>query len=127
VIVQGREVQAVFGRGVGRWHQWGAPNSSSVVDFLYPNGKTPPPEDTVPELHIPLRVGLAFRPTWFNAAGLDTAHREELLERIRSHFSDRKFVSEIVALPDSSVSAAIDGFERLKGVQRHYGIDIAFG
>lgn len=99
------------------------PSSSSLVNFLYPNGKTPPPKDTVPQLHIPLRIGLAFPPTWFNARGLDPAHREELLERIRSHFSDRKFVSEVVVLPDNSVMTS-GGFEELKGVQRPYGMDL---
>ncbi len=38
-------------------------NSSSLVSFLYPNGSTPPQENAIPELHVPLRVGLAFLPT----------------------------------------------------------------
>ena len=101
-----------------------APSPSSLVEFLYPNGKTPPPEDTLPELHIPLRVGLAYlHPTLFKSPGLDAAHREVLLERIRSHFSNRKFVSEIVVLPDYALNAS-NGFEGLEGVQRHYRIDL---
>jgi rhombotail lipoprotein len=40
-----------------------AHNSSSLVSFLYPDGKTPPPTNTIPELHVPLRVGLAFLPS----------------------------------------------------------------
>jgi rhombotail lipoprotein len=103
---------------------WGDPNSSSLVEFLYPNGKTPPPQDTLPELHIPLRVGLAYlRPTLFKSPGLDAAHREELLERIRSHLSDRKFVSEIVVLSDSYLNAS-RGFEGLEGAQQQYRIDL---
>ena len=102
---------------------WGVPSSSSVVDFLYPIGKTSPPKDTVPQLHIPVRIGLAFLPAWSNVHGLDAVHREELLERIRSHFSDRKFVSEVVVLPDHSLPGW-GGFEEIKGVQRHYGIDL---
>jgi len=38
--------------------------SSSLVDFLYPAGETPPPlTDAVPRLNLPLRVGLAFVPS----------------------------------------------------------------
>jgi rhombotail lipoprotein len=38
-------------------------NSSSLVSFLYPDGSSPPLEDAIPELHLPLRVGLAFLPS----------------------------------------------------------------
>src|SRR5215469_16467425 len=72
-------------------------SSSSLVDFLYANGQAPPAANTVPELHVPLRVGLAFLPSRGGAAsGPDEALKEQLLERIRQRFSDRKFVSEIV-------------------------------
>ncbi|UCC14674.1 MAG: rhombotarget lipoprotein, partial [Gammaproteobacteria bacterium] len=37
--------------------------SSSLVDYLYPRGEIPPPpDDTVPQLNLPVRVGLAFVP-----------------------------------------------------------------
>ena len=37
--------------------------SSSLVDYLYPDGEEPPPySEAVPQLNIPLRVGLAFVP-----------------------------------------------------------------
>jgi len=52
-------------------------NSSSLVSFLYPNGEMPPAQDVVPELHLPLRVGLAFLPAQSpgNYADLDDAHK----------------------------------------------------
>ncbi len=38
--------------------------SSSLVEYLYPSGEEPPPfDDSVPQLNIPLRVGLAFVPS----------------------------------------------------------------
>ena len=38
--------------------------SSSLVEYLYPSGEEPPPfNDSVPQLNIPLRVGLAFVPS----------------------------------------------------------------
>ena len=97
-------------------------SSSSLVEFLYPSGKAPPHENSVPELHVPLRVGLAFLPPR-GAAGPDAALREELLERVRRHFSDRRFVSEIVLIPDYYLDAQ-RGFAGLEAVQRLYSVDL---
>jgi rhombotail lipoprotein len=100
-------------------------NSSSLVEFLYPNGRTPPGQDAIPQLRIPLRVGLAFLPS--NGVevtgGLDAAHKEALLERIRERFSTRRFVAEIVLIPDYYLTGR-RGFEGLEGVQRLYGVDL---
>jgi rhombotail lipoprotein len=100
-------------------------NTSSLVNFLYPDGKTPPPNNTIPVLRVPLRVGLAFLPSQagFGAAPLDAAQKQELLERIRQRFSSRKFVSEIVVIPDYYLTNA-RGFAGLDGVQRLYNIDL---
>jgi rhombotail lipoprotein len=98
--------------------------STSLVDFLYPNGTPPPRENRVPELHVPLRVGLAFLPgRGTGTAGPDAALRQELLERVRQHFSERKFVSEIVIIPDYYLSGQ-RGFSGLEGVQRLYSVDV---
>ena len=97
-------------------------NSSSLVEFLYPNGRIPPAENQIPELRVPLRVGLAFLPTQ-NGAGPTAAQRDELLERIRHRFADRKFVTEIVTIPDYYLRNS-RGFEGLQGVQRLYAIDV---
>jgi rhombotail lipoprotein len=99
-------------------------SSSSLVEFLYPNGTPPPREDNVPELHVPLRVGLAFLPgRGAGAAGPDAALRQELLERVRQHFSERKFVSEIVIIPDYYLGAQ-RGFAGLEAAQRLYSVDV---
>lgn len=102
-------------------------SSSSVVAFLYPHG-APPPTDSIPELHVPLRVGLAFLPTRGNPSTLDEAHKEQLLEQIRARFASRKFISQIVIIPDYYLAdrglAGRSGFEGLEGVQRLYGVDL---
>ncbi len=100
--------------------------SSSVVEFLYSDGsagRAPPPQNAVPELHLPLRVGLAFLPPRNGMFALDASQREQLLERIRQHFADRRFISEIVIIPDYYL-AHRSGFEGLQGVQRLYGVDL---
>ncbi len=100
-------------------------NSSSLVSYLYPEGALPPAQDSVPELHVPLRVGLAFLPSrgGSGVAQLDEAHKEMLLERIRERFASRKFVSEIVIIPDYYLESS-RGFEGLAGVQRLYSVDL---
>jgi rhombotail lipoprotein len=45
------------------------------------------------------------------------------LERIRQHFSDRRFISQIVIIPDYYL-ANRRGFEGLQGVQHLYGVDV---
>jgi rhombotail lipoprotein len=99
-------------------------NSSSLVEYLYPHGQTPPPQDAMPQLHLPLRVGLAFLPSSVNdGMTLDAAHREQLLERIADRFKDRPFVAEIVTIPDYYLANS-HGFEGLEAVQRLYGVDL---
>lgn len=102
-----------------------AHNSSSLVEFLYPRGSRPPAQNAIPQLRIPLRVGLAFLPSQQPEAlgALDAAHQQELLERIRQRFLSRKFVADIVIVPDYYLSGR-QGFEGLAGLQRLYGVDV---
>ena len=96
--------------------------SSSLVEFLYPHGQ-PPAGNSIPELHVPVRVGLAFLPTRGTARTLDEAHKEQLLEQIRERFASRRFISQIVIIPDYYL-AGHSGFEGLAGVQRLNGVDL---
>ncbi len=98
-------------------------SSSSLVDFLYPDGRLPPPATEAPQLTIPLRVGLAFLPTANAQAGLDETQKAALLERIRQRFASRRFVTDIVVLPDYYLSGR-RGYAGLAGVQRLYGVDV---
>ena len=100
-------------------------NSSSLVSYLYPDGAPPPANDSMPELRVPLRVGLAFLPPQGGSSvvQLDEAHKALLLERIRGRFASRKFVSEIVIIPDYYLQSS-RGFEGLAGVQRLYDVDL---
>jgi rhombotail lipoprotein len=101
-----------------------AQNSTSLVEFLYPNGAPPPVQDAQPQLHLPLRVGLAFLPSNGEPRiGPDAAQKEALLQEIRKRFVSRKFIAEIVLIPDYYLQGK-RGFEGLEGVQRLYGIDL---
>jgi rhombotail lipoprotein len=99
-------------------------SSSSLVEFLYPEG-APPPTDTVPELRIPLRVGLAILPSrpGSTVTSLDAQQKQELLDRIRQRFVSRQFVSDITIIPDYYLATA-RGFAGLAGVQRLQNVDV---
>src|SRR5258707_12197975 len=75
-------------------------NTSSLVSFLYPDGKTPPPNNTIPVLHVPLRVGLAFLPSQagYGAPPPEPAQKQKLLEGIAPRFSDRQNDIEIAVI-----------------------------
>ena len=105
--------------------QSAARSSSSLVSFLYPKGAEPPRENSIPQLNLPVRVGVAFIPETLSngTPGLEAARREEILERIRKRFADRKFVSQIVTIPDYYLRGR-NGFDNLEGVQRLYGVDV---
>jgi rhombotail lipoprotein len=98
-------------------------NSSSLVSFLYPEGVEFPTANSIPQLRIPLRVGLAFLPTQSSGTALGEAQKQELLERIRQRFLSRQFVKDIVIIPDYYLASA-HGFSGLEGVQRLYGVDV---
>jgi rhombotail lipoprotein len=99
-------------------------NTTSLVEFLYPAG-APPPSNSIPELRVPLRVGLAFLPakSGSSVTALDAQQRLDLLERIRRRFSSRQFVSEIVVIPDYYLTTA-RGYSGLASVQRLYSVDL---
>jgi rhombotail lipoprotein len=100
--------------------------SSSLVSFLYPaDGPPPPSENAIPELGVPMRVGLAMLPSSyrFDEDPLDATQKVELLERIRERFLSRRFVSEIVVIPDYYLTHE-RGFVGLEGVQRLYDVDV---
>jgi len=99
--------------------------SSSLVDYLYPKGEIPPEYDEkVPNLLLPLRVGLAFVPSRSNTVeGLSEAHKTELLETVKKSFSGPDFIREIMIIPDTYMRST-KGFEGVDQVARLYGLDV---
>ncbi len=100
-------------------------SSSSLVDYLYPKGEEPPPVDAqIPTLNVPLRVGLAFVPTNVQSGDpLSEARKTELLERTKAAFQGKEYLREIVAIPDTYLSAG-RGFEAIDQVARLYKLDV---
>ena len=100
--------------------------SSSLVEYLYPEGEQPPPfDDSVPQLNIPLRVGLAFVPSTdqANVPVLSEATKTELLQRVRSQFLDRDYIGEIEIIPETYMRTG-QGFTSLDQISRIYNLDV---
>lgn len=98
-------------------------SSSSLVDYLYPDGSIPPGiDERVPVIALPARVGLAFVPSrGWNTLG--EAQMSELLEIVRQAFSDRDYIERIEIIPQNYLQAK-GGFEGLAQVGRLYGVDL---
>ncbi len=100
--------------------------SSSLVDYLYPDGEEPPPySEAVPQLNIPLRVGLAFVPATRSTEYpvLSEATKTELLGRVRQQFLDREYISEIEVIPDAYMRTG-RGFSTLDQIARIHSLDV---
>lgn len=108
---------------------WGASGrrgvSSSLVEYLYPKGEVPPPQDgTVPHLQLPVTVGLAFVPAAFPGNQvLSEASRIELLNKVKAAFAGRDFIRDIVVIPDAYLRSG-RGFDALEQTARLYGVDV---
>jgi rhombotail lipoprotein len=97
--------------------------SSSLVDYLYPKGELPPAyEETVPNLPLPLNVGVAFVPSE-KPDTLSEARKSELLARTKQAFKDRPYISQIVDIPDAYMRSG-NGFGTVDQVGRLFNLDV---
>jgi rhombotail lipoprotein len=97
--------------------------SSSLVEYLYPDGGEPPQQPGIaPNLELPLSVGIAFVPTQGQAA-LTEAERMALLDKVKSHFEGRDYIQEIAVIPDAYLRSG-RGFQSLEQVSRLYNLDV---
>ena len=99
--------------------------SSSLVDYLYPEGQVPPKyEETIPHLRLPLTVGLAFVPSQKNTdLVLPEAKKMQLLEQVKQKFAGLDYVREINIIPDTYMRST-KGFEGVDQIARLYGLDV---
>jgi len=98
--------------------------TSSLVDYLYPNGEVPPHGKNIPTLHIPLTVGLGFVPSGsFDTPGLSEAHKAELLEKVKAQFKDKEYIGEILIIPGTHLKSS-KGFEDVDKISNLYNLDV---
>jgi rhombotail lipoprotein len=99
--------------------------SSSIVDYLYPNGEVPPKyEETIPHLYLPLTVGLAFVPSQrYTSFSLPEAKKTQLLEEVKQKFMGLDYVKEITVIPEIYMQSS-KGFKGMEQIARLYGLDV---
>ncbi len=103
--------------------------SSSMVDFLYPEGERPVVDtDITPRLELPLRVGIAFVPTigemrWQRDIKMAEARRLELLRNVKAAFEQVDYIEAIEIIP-STYLGRVGGFEALEQTSRLYDLDV---
>lgn len=99
--------------------------SSSLVDYLYPQDEVPPPQGgVIPQLQLPLAVGLAFVPSQSSDTQvLSEAQRMKLLNDVKKSFDGRDFIREIAVIPDAYLRSG-RGFDALEQTARLYGLDV---
>jgi len=100
-------------------------SSSSLVDYLYPDGKVPPKhQQSIPHLQLPLTVGLAFVPSRNSYTSvLPEARKSQLLENVKQKFAGLDYVKDIVVVPETYMRSS-KGFDGVGQIARLYGLDI---
>ena len=94
----------------------------TVVEYLYPKGEQPTLSPSVPELRLPLRVGIAFVPG--NGYGdLSETERNLLLNRVKAAFANRPYISAIEVIPTAYLRPA-GGFDNLQQAARMFNVDV---
>jgi|SRR5688572_1475841 rhombotail lipoprotein len=98
--------------------------SSSLVDYLYPDGEEPPKHPGIaPNLELPLTVGIAFVPSNSGQAALTEPERMDLLNKVKTHFAGREYIQDIAVIPEAYMRSG-RGFQSLEQVSRLYNLDV---
>ncbi len=99
--------------------------TTSIVDFLYPDAKEPVADQGIPVLNLPMRVGVAFVPEAHGrgSAVLSEARKRQLLEEVAGHFRDREFVRAIEIIPSAYLRPQ-GGFPNLEQLRTMHGVDV---
>jgi len=105
--------------------------SSSIVSFLYPKDSNPIADQTIPVLHLPLRVGIAFVPPNsagrgnynFDESGLSEMQKTVLMQKVRDSFKAYPFVQSIEVIPGSYLRPE-GGFDNLDQLHGLLGVDV---
>lgn len=106
------------------WNGGRSGTSSSLVDYLYPDGQVPPAYDeTVPFLELPLRAGIAFVPGQSSYGTISEATKMELLEKVKAQFVNREYIGQIEVIPDTYLRSST-GVTGMQQVARLYGVDV---
>lgn len=114
---------------VGFWGGHRHHESSSIVQFLYPDRTQPFIQPQIPTLRLPLRVGIAFIPSgapdnlYSVQANFTEQRKTELMRKVSAQFKALPFVQSIEIIPTTYLRPG-GGFENLDQLRAMLGIDV---
>jgi rhombotail lipoprotein len=112
----------VLGGCVG--YQQRSENKTSLVEFLYPEKTGYVETSAIPQLTLPLRVGVAFTPSTLSSTETFTAREKQLLaEEVIKEFDTLSFVDSITLIPSGYLRRA-GSFSNLEQLQQLFGVDV---
>ncbi len=100
-------------------------NTTSVVDYLYPDQREPVAEQGIPVLRLPMRVGIAFvpdKPGQPPALALTESRKSEILARVADNFRKRDYIQSIEVIPSAYLTPK-GGFQNLDQIRTMYGVE----
>ena len=97
--------------------------STSLVQFLYPDGKLPLQDKSNPVLNLPLHVGLAFIPDQMHSTVISPVTKNQLLENVKTAFESKEYVAEITIIPELYLQGN-QGYSTLEQVKALYQLDV---
>ena len=108
---------AIYGGYTGKHSR-----STSLVQFLYPDGDLPMQDLPNPVINLPLKVGLAFVPASRDLV-FSQSYKTQMLEDIKSAFESRVYIDEITVIPEIYLRQE-SGFNALEQIKRLYSLDV---
>lgn len=97
---------------------------TSVVDYLYPDKDSYIETATIPQLTLPIKVGIAFVPGGYSAHQTLTENaKTELMDKVASHFKQHDYVKSIEIIPSAYLRPG-GSFANLDQIRTMYGIDV---
>ncbi len=102
-------------------------SQSSIVEYLYPNNRGAIEiEPKVPNLSVPLRVGIAFVPEGcgtFYRHDLNEELKNSLLKRVSAQFENKSIIEKVEVIPSTYLRRR-GSFTNLRDIKKQFGIDI---
>lgn len=100
---------------------------SSVVEYLYPNKRGEVNIETkIPELLLPLNVGIAFVPDncgSFRRHDLNEELKRELLDKVANRFREKDIINKVEVIPSVQLKRR-GSFANLRQIKKDLDIDI---
>jgi len=98
--------------------------SSSVVQYLYPEQKETIETPAIPQLSLPLKVGIAFVPeTSGSHRHLTERDKMDLMREVSEHFKKYAFVKSIELIPSAYLRPK-GSFSNLDQIRTMYDVDV---